>query len=154
AYKALYPSVALMRLAAAEVRGKNGSLPFFTTPVIYDVEMIRRIVNMHSALVAPNSALAGETTLLNVLTGLIAEYADVRLPIRPVGQEHSAVRVVRVSIDAHYDQNISLTELARLVTFSPFYLARVFKAEVGIPPHAYLESVRIRHAQRLLIAGD
>ncbi len=65
-----------------------------------------------------------------------------------------AIQRVRDYIEAHYDQNISLTELAQFASFSPFYLARVFKAELGIPPHAYLESVRIRHAQQLLALGQ
>ena len=28
-------------------------------------------------------------------------------------------------------------------TLSPYYLLRVFQAEVGMPPHAYLQDVRI-----------
>lgn len=36
---------------------------------------------------------------------------------------------------------------------APYYIARVFRAEVGLPPHAYLESVRIRQAQRLVARG-
>jgi AraC-like DNA-binding protein len=43
-----------------------------------------------------------------------------------------------------------LTQLAEHVSLTPYYLLRVFRSEVGMPPHAYLESVRIRHAQRLI----
>jgi AraC-like DNA-binding protein len=50
-------------------------------------------------------------------------------------------------------QGISLTQLADHVSLSPYYLLRVFRAEVGMPPYTYLESVRIRHAQRLIEAG-
>jgi AraC-like DNA-binding protein len=32
-------------------------------------------------------------------------------------------------------------------------LLRAFRAEVGMPPYAYLESVRIRRAQQLIEAG-
>ncbi len=48
---------------------------------------------------------------------------------------------------------MTLSELAHLVGLSPFYVLRVFEQEVGLPPHAYLESVRIRRAQRLLVCG-
>ncbi len=48
---------------------------------------------------------------------------------------------------------MSLNELAQYVGLSPYYLLRVFRAEVGMPPYAYLESVRVRHAQRLLENG-
>ena len=44
-------------------------------------------------------------------------------------------------------------DLAERVGLSPYYLLRVFRAEVGIPPYVYLESVRIRQAQRLIQQG-
>ena len=53
----------------------------------------------------------------------------------------------------HYAEGATLSELAHLVGLSPFYLLRIFEQEVGIPPHAYLESIRIRQAQRRLICG-
>jgi AraC-like DNA-binding protein len=43
--------------------------------------------------------------------------------------------------------------LARQAALSPYYFLHVFRAEVGMPPYAYLETVRIRHAQRLIKAG-
>lgn len=46
-----------------------------------------------------------------------------------------------------------LWTMAQLVSLSPYYLLRVFGAEVGMPPYAYLESVRIWHTQRLIKAG-
>jgi AraC-like DNA-binding protein len=46
-----------------------------------------------------------------------------------------------------------MAELAEHVSLSPYYLLRVFHAEVGMPPYTYLESVRIRQAQRLIQAG-
>jgi AraC-like DNA-binding protein len=46
-----------------------------------------------------------------------------------------------------------LTQLAEHVSLSPYYLLRVFRAEVGMPPYAYLESVRIRQAQQLIKVG-
>ncbi len=46
-----------------------------------------------------------------------------------------------------------MQELAQHVGLSPYYFLRVFRAEVGMPPYAYLESVRIGHAQKLIEAG-
>lgn len=153
-YKALYPSADLMQFVAAEMVGRSTALPFFTAPVIYDATLARRILGLHQALVTPTSALEGEVGMLHVLADLVRRYADSHFAMRPLGEERAAVRRVRDYLDAHYDQNISLAQLADLVGFSPFYLARVFKSEMGIPPHAYLESIRIRHAQRLLASGQ
>src|SRR5215831_1309885 len=44
-------------------------------------------------------------------------------------------------------------ELATLVHLSPFYFARAFQKEVGLPPHAYLENVRVKRARELLLRG-
>jgi AraC-like DNA-binding protein len=40
-----------------------------------------------------------------------------------------------------------------LVSLSPYYFARVLEKAVGLPPHAYLESVRITKACELLDKG-
>ena len=36
---------------------------------------------------------------------------------------------------------------------SPFALLRAFRAETGLPPHAYLNQIRVRLARRLLDDG-
>jgi AraC-like DNA-binding protein len=47
----------------------------------------------------------------------------------------------------------SLDELAAVTGLSPFTLLRAFRAETGMPPHAYLNQVRVRRARRLLDGG-
>jgi AraC-like DNA-binding protein len=63
------------------------------------------------------------------------------------------VRRAQDYIDARFVEGVRLDDLARHVALSPYYLLRVFRAEVGLPPHAYLDNVRIRHAERLILAG-
>jgi AraC-like DNA-binding protein len=149
-YKALYPSVDLMQSIAAEITPRRSPIPYFSAPVIYDRDLAQRFLHLHYALVNTNTTLEGEVNVLGVFATLIARYADTRVSAPSIGDERVAIRRVREYIEAHYDQNVSLAELAQLVSFSPFHLARVFKAQMGIPPHAYLESIRIRQAQRLL----
>jgi AraC-like DNA-binding protein len=152
-YKALYPTTELMARVLEEGGAYSRQLPFFPSPVIYDPSLSQRLLALHAALVRPQNSLEGESLMLGVLSQLIRHHADIGLPEAPMGQERAAVRRVRHYIQAHYAQNISLAELAQEVAFSPYYLARVFKAEVGVPPHVYLETVRIRQAQRLLAGG-
>ena len=56
-------------------------------------------------------------------------------------------------IEAHFAGPISLADLTNYVALSPYYLLRVFHEQVGLPPHAYLQDVRIRRAQRLIELG-
>jgi len=153
-YKALYPSVELMQSIAAEGFPRRKPVPYFSEPVVYDSNLAQRILKLHYALINTNATLESEVNVLSVLTDLIVRYGDIRLSLPHAGDERTAIRRIREYIEANYDQNISLAELAQLVSFSPFYIARVFKAQIGIPPHAYLESIRIRYAQRLLALGQ
>lgn len=152
-YRTFYPSVAVMRHAAAELTGRQQPQPFFPAPVINDPALARRLLALHRTLVRPNSTLEGETLVIETLAAMIARHADSQSVRRPFGQERAAIRRVREYMETHYDRDISLTSLAQMVSLSPFYLARVFRAEVGLPPHAYLESVRIRQAQHLVSHG-
>jgi AraC-like DNA-binding protein len=56
-------------------------------------------------------------------------------------------------IEERFAEGIRLSQLAEHVSLSPYYFLRVFGAQVGMPPYAYLESVRIRQALRLIEAG-
>ncbi|MEP6731259.1 MAG: AraC family transcriptional regulator [bacterium] len=60
----------------------------------------------------------------------------------------------RVHLETHYRERVSLRSLGDMFGCSPFYLARVFHADVGIPPHTYLEMCRIRAACALLASGE
>ncbi len=61
--------------------------------------------------------------------------------------------LVRQYIDEHYAKNISLEELASLVSRDRSYVGKLFKREYGQGIFSYLLSVRIRHAKELLAKG-
>jgi AraC-like DNA-binding protein len=64
------------------------------------------------------------------------------------------VLVARDYLDEHFAEDVDLATLARVASVSPFHLARAFRAEVGIPPHAYLVERRLDRAAALLGSGD
>jgi AraC-like DNA-binding protein len=94
-----------------------------------------------------------EALLLRALSRLIVAYADPRVAPKPIGRERPAVKRAREYLEANFARDVSLSELAGLVSFSPYYFARTFERETGLPPHAYLEGVRIRQARDLLDRG-
>jgi AraC-like DNA-binding protein len=47
----------------------------------------------------------------------------------------------------------TLGELALVTGVGPFALIRAFQAETGLPPHAYLNQLRVRRARELLDRG-
>lgn len=149
----LYPTLAHMQTAVLELTGRHQAPPFFSE-VRVDHHWLRdRILALHKALTQETNVLECESRFTWTLAQLIERYADSRFTERRLGQERKAVRQARRYIDEYFAQGISLTQLAEHVSLSPYHLLRVFRAEVGMPPHAYLESVRIRQAQRLIEAG-
>lgn len=152
-YRALYPTIAHMQQAAAEVTGHTGELPFFGAVPIDDPALSREVHTLHRALCDQSAPLERESRFVWVLAQLITRYADIHVCEQPLRQERRAVRQARDYLDAHAAEGVTLTELAAQVGLSPYYLLRVFRDEVGMPPHAYLESVRIQQAQRLLAQG-
>jgi AraC-like DNA-binding protein len=128
-------------------------LPFFAKVRVDHPWVIDSILALHRALAQETSPLECESRFTWTLAQLIQRYADIRFDEQPPGRERHAVRQARRYIDECFAQGINLTQLADHVALSPYYLLRVFRAEVGMPPYTYLESIRIRHAQRLIEAG-
>ena len=59
---------------------------------------------------------------------------------------NEAMRYIR----EHFDQNLTLKDIARAVYISPFYLSHIFRERLGCTVIDYLTSVRIEEAKKLL----
>lgn len=85
---------------------------------------------------------------------LLAETIATFGRLRDAKREHT--RPVRRALDylrAHIAEQITLDTLATQAELDKFHLARAFRAQVGLPPHAYLTHLRIRRAKELLAEG-
>jgi len=49
---------------------------------------------------------------------------------------------------------VPLAELAAVAGLSRFELTRTFRAQVGLPPHAFQLDLRVARARELLAAGE
>jgi AraC-like DNA-binding protein len=150
--RALYPSTSLMETAVFELTGRR-ALPFFKEVLVDHHWATNSVSSLHKVILEGAGLLESESRLLWIMTQLIKRYADLGSTERHLGQEKRAIQQVRQYIDEHFAESVSLNMLAQYVSLSPYYLLRAFRAEVGMPPYAYLESVRIRHTQRLIKAG-
>jgi AraC-like DNA-binding protein len=149
-YRALYPEPHALQSIAAEVKDRGQHIPFFSQPVIHDAALFEEMRRLHTALENTTSTLEHESRYLWALAQLVIRHADSRIHASTLKPERAEIRRIRAYIEEHYSHDIKLADLASLVHWNPFYLLRVFRREVGIPPHAYLESIRIRRAQDLL----
>jgi len=150
----LYHTIAHMQNVVLELTGREGVTPFFKQIRIDQPWVKWDILSMYQALEHETSPLESESRFTWTLAQLIKHFADLHFDERRTGHEREAVKRARCYIDERFAQGLTLTQLAEHVSLSPYYLLRVFRAEVGMPPYTYLESVRIRQAQRLIEAGE
>lgn len=150
--RALYPSTSLMQAAVFELTGRH-ALPFFKEVQVDRPWATTAISSLHKAILEGAGMLESESRILWTLTQLVKRYADVGSSEPHLGQEKRAIQQTRQYIDDHFAENVTLKTLAQHVALSPYYLLRAFRAEVGMPPYSYLESVRIRHTQQLIRTG-
>jgi AraC-like DNA-binding protein len=99
--------------------------------------------------------LAAETSAeLPAMTGYTRpnHAAPVTRRVRVRAPDHPAVVRARAYLDASAGP-VSLDVLAGAVRLSKSHLARLFRNQVGLPPHAYSVRLRIAKACRLLADG-
>jgi AraC family L-rhamnose operon transcriptional activator RhaR len=72
----------------------------------------------------------------------------------PARSTHRAVLHAAKLLEDNLDRPWSLAELARAVNLAPSYLIRLFTAQAGIPPLAYLTRLRSERAAGMLIETD
>ncbi|MFN2510900.1 MAG: helix-turn-helix domain-containing protein [Pyrinomonadaceae bacterium] len=152
-FRSIYVDPELIRRTVSSICDGEQSLPFFSDPMIFDEEVIGSYLRLHVSPENSGTAEREEATL-DLVSRLVARYAQTRLEMSAPGNEPTAVQTAREYIAAHHDRNITSGELARLVNLSPFHLNRVFTREIGMPPHAFQMQVRVAAAKRLIQNGQ
>jgi AraC-like DNA-binding protein len=151
--RSMYPTISHMEMAIYELTGRNRALPFFADVRVDNPWLSKNILSLHETLLLDSATLEGESRFIWILTQLIKRYADTTTTELKLGIESKTIQKACEYIEDCFAEEVSLNSLAQYVALSPYYFLRAFRAEVGMPPHAYLESVRIRHAQRLIRTG-
>ncbi|GAB4460354.1 MAG: AraC family transcriptional regulator [Anaerolineae bacterium] len=153
-YRMFYPTAAAMQHLASDLAGCPRDVPFFPIPVIFDDYLAYLLASIHLTFEAQGSPLLERESLFWwVMAYLVMTYADAPLSLPAVQPERRCVARVKDYIETNYADDISLTELSELVHFNACHLLRLFSKTVGVPPHAYLNQVRIRRAKHLLNGG-
>mgnify|MGYP001794635992 CR=1 FL=1 len=141
----------LLQQLIEEIKGNYQGLPFFSTPVASDKELSQLIFRFHILVKnSRESILKQQSLLLKILEKLVLRYTQNSPTLKNIGSENQSIQRVKEYLNDNYAQNISLDELAQIANFSSFYLNRVFRKQVGIPPHKYQTQIRIARAKTLL----
>lgn len=153
-YRMFYPDSTMLQQIASEITSHKQFLPYFPTPVIEDKQLAKYLNSLHVILENSVIQLERETHFLWTMSQLLVRHSNPKYQLRTIDTEHPAVKRVREYIDAYYTEHISLQQLAKVADLSSFHLIRVFRRQVGLPPHAYLKQVRVKQAKILLRKGE
>ncbi|HEX7156983.1 MAG TPA: AraC family transcriptional regulator [Burkholderiaceae bacterium] len=152
-YRVLYPQVSVVTDVAAELGWASGT-PRFPQTVSYDPTTAALVRSAHQAAECADN-LASATLLRIALAGLLRGHAAGGPTARPRPAMHApaAVGATRDLLHERLTDPPTLAELAAMTELSQFALLRAFRAETGLPPHAYLNQLRVRRARLLLDGG-
>jgi AraC-like DNA-binding protein len=148
-FQVIYPAIDLLQRAIG-AEETTIAMPFFADPIIADRSLFCQISQFHAQLAHPQTTiqLEQESQLLAILQTLVTRHAVWHKPNQfTIGREHRAVKQIKDYLQVYYAQDPSLEDLSTVCGLSPFHLARVFRKATGLPPHAYLISLRIAHAK-------
>ncbi len=156
-YRVLYPQVSVVTEVAAELGWPPGT-PRFPQTVLHDPEAAVLVRNAHRAA-EHGDDLASSTLLRTALGALLRAHAAGGLAAGPgtrpgpAPRAPAAVAAVSDLLHERLADPPTLAELAAMTELSQFALLRAFRAEMGLPPHAYLNQLRVRRARLLLDDG-
>jgi AraC-like DNA-binding protein len=154
AYRMLYPPVDVLQRAAAELTERHQDAPYLQGPVVADDEVTRRLLlQFHTAVEQNASALEQESRFLTATGQIIARHSGSPSSIPRARPDRSYIKTVRDYLEAHSDENVSLSRLSVLTGISSFHLLRAFRDAVGVSPFHYQTQVRVDRARKLLRAG-
>lgn len=154
-YRMLYPEADLVLQAARQIEHSPDALPDFPEPVIFDPRAIDLIRRLHWVLESSTSPLERQSHFTATMAQLVANYAHGRHRLLPPADAPRTVVAVALDyLHSHFDQPITLDDIAALTHFSPYHFLRVFKNAMGLTPHAYLTQLRVDAARRRLSAGQ
>ncbi|SEL94733.1 two-component system, response regulator YesN [Paenibacillus sp. cl141a] len=85
--------------------------------------------------------------LLNILNETLQKYLTSSHRINRIRSDHPEINRLLDYIYHHYNQNITLKEMAALTHMDEQYLSGLFKKKIGESPIRFVQSVRVKQAE-------
>ena len=116
--------------------------------IVQDDALADAILRLHQMIVEEEAPPLRQQAFVE-LAALLRPYAG-RLGEQAADERLDAVRAY---VDEHYQEHLTLEQMAALCGLNKYTLSRAFVRAYGITPYRYLETVRINAAKKLLEAG-
>jgi AraC-like DNA-binding protein len=145
-YRVMYPSPDLL------ADGADRS-PRFLRPVIDDRGLARELLRVHILLSRAADPLETESRLAALFGELVRRHSSPASPPDEVRRAGTMTLQVMSRLADQLACPPGLTEIAADAGLSRYQLLRSFRAEVGMPPYAWLAQHRVARARVLLERG-
>lgn len=153
-YRAMYPLPEQFAQISQELNMAQHGAPYFPSPVVHDPQLANQLQLVFNTLAQSDNQLLRETLIYGVLTKLMAQHGKHHLPLNTPTPAQRQVLLVKEFLDDFPSADVSLQDLAKLASLSPFHLVRAFQKQFGFPPHAYQIQSRLRFAKSLIRKGN
>lgn len=148
-YRMLYVAPETMLETAHEIGWcKTDELPFFSELVIEDRSLVRKYVELFQT---NDDELANDVRQTEFLTAILGYFTQLKKSFKKLKGVRPAIKKAREYLDAHFTEQISLDELARVADLSKYHFCRAFYEAVGVSPHVYQNHLRLNLAKKLLV---
>lgn len=126
--------------------GSNAELPDKLTlrqPRVFEGLLFRLIQAFNSKL--PHAGAVAGGVFLELWVHLLRQHEWSAKPV--ISVYFSQLQAAKAHLDANYNQEVSLDDLAELASISKYYLISLFKQAFGMTPIKYQQFVRVEKAK-------
>ncbi|WP_217588236.1 AraC family transcriptional regulator [Lentibacillus saliphilus] len=123
-------------------QGDRDDILFYLNKIIYEIQHQR----MDYELICQN--------IIEILIVKLRRAKNIKVQNNNAQQMRQAVAFAKHYINQNFREDITLDALAKACNINKYYLAHIFKEEIGISPIGYLNHVRIKETQILLETTD
>lgn len=138
-------------LPASLISDINGRAARFGTAVVNDTTCFRALSRFFAAVKRRKEPLHVESLLFEALLLLLARHAEYNQVV--TRHSNSLVSLAQDFMEENLERQIGLADLANITGVTSFHLARQFKAQIGLSPHAWLVQRRAERARGLILSG-
>ena len=152
-WRAVYPTRDQMAEAAQGLGCLERKSVGFPRVRIDDPLLLDSFGRLHGALRNNDDAMDREALLAEFLALLVARHSNLEIGSKNPTQEGWVVEKAKRFLRENLSSNPTLGQVSKHLGVDRFRLIREFNRQLGMPPHAYLDCLRIQTAQQLLDKG-
>lgn len=155
-YRILSISPDTMRKVASGIPETRANEIYFNKILYTDIRLSAGIRRMFNLIEQPEQNVGAVSGFYSFLSYLIRFFSEpIPLSISSADVRQDPLKRARNYIRDHFSEKPSLGKLAEIAGLSPFHFQRIFKKNLGITPHEYLDDLRIHESKQILLeSGD